>query len=148
TRYFATYNYVSLPPMIGSMGMARLLAETTLQPEQRTYLGAISTSSSALLALIEDLLDFSKIEAGRLELEPQSMSPRDLVEHTVELMVARAYAKDIALACHIAPDVPAALVLDPGRFRQILLNLLGNAIKFTDLGGVGVVVSRHEAAGT
>ena len=146
SRFLATVSHEIRTPMNGIMGMARLLAGTSLTPEQRTYVGAITTSSSALLALIEDLLDFSKIEAGRFDLEPQPMSPREMAEHTVELMAARAYAKDIGIGCHVAPDVPAMLSLDPGRYRQVLLNLIGNAIKFTDIGGVAVSLWREQAA--
>ncbi|MBO6718068.1 MAG: response regulator [Rhizobiaceae bacterium] len=148
SRFLATVSHEIRTPMNGIMGMAKLLGGTRLSPEQTTYVGAISTSASALLALIEDLLDFSKIEAGRLELEPQKCSPRELVEHTVELMAARAYAKDIGLGCYVDPCVPAAAQLDPGRFRQVLLNLVGNAIKFTDIGGVQVDVSCSEEGGT
>jgi len=143
SRFLATVSHEIRTPMNGIMGMAKLLSGTKLTPEQRTYVSAISTSSSALLALIEDLLDLSKIEAGRLELEPQAMSPREVVEHTVELLAPRAYSKDIGIGCHIAPDVPETVHLDPGRFRQVLLNLLGNAIKFTDVGGVSVSVTRR-----
>src|SRR5690606_31153796 len=118
------------------IGMARLLGATQLTPEQKTYVGAVSTSAGALLALIEDLLDFSKIEAGKFELEPQEISLRELIEHAVELMSARAFSRNIGLGCHVAPDVPEKAMLDPGRLRQVLLNLIGNAIKFTEVGGV------------
>src|SRR5690606_29719032 len=105
-----------------------------------------STSAAALLALIEDLLDFSKIEAGRFEPEPQPMSPRELVENVVELLAARAYAKGIGLGCHVAPDIPPLVTADPGRLRQVLLNLIGNAIKFTEEGGVLVTVTTQAHA--
>src|SRR5690606_13871511 len=128
SRFLATVSHEIRTPMNGIIGMARLLAGTKLTPEQKTYLGAISTSGGALLALIEDLLDFSKIEAGKFEMEPQEISPRELVEHTVELLAARAFSRNIGLGCHIAPDVPERAMRDPGRLRQALLNLIGKPI--------------------
>ena len=132
SRFLATVSHEIRTPMNGIMGMAKLLADTSLSAEQKTYVSAVSTSASELLALIEDLLDFSRIQAGRFVPEPQPMSPREVVESVVELLAFRAYGKGIGLGSYVAPEAPQTITADPGRVRQVCLNLVGNAIKFTD----------------
>lgn len=147
SRFLATVSHEIRTPMNGIGGMAKLLRDTRLSPEQQTYVAAISTSAGALVGLIEDLLDFAKIEAGRLETNVQKISPRELTDGVVELLASRAYDKGIGLGCHVAADVPAMLDADPGKLRQVLLNLIGNAIKFTATGGVRVAATRTEVNG-
>ncbi|QPC86209.1 response regulator [Mesorhizobium sp. NBSH29] len=142
SRFLATVSHEIRTPMNGIMGMAKLLGDTRLSQEQQTYVGAVSTSASALLALIEDLLDYTKIESGRIDIEAQPVSPRELAENVVELLAQRAFAKHIGIGCHVAPDVPVTIEADPGRLRQVLINLVGNAVKFTESGGVGLVVEK------
>ena len=127
-------------PMNGVMGMSELLQSTELTPRQRHLSETISHSAEALLQIINDILDFSKVEAGKLELERVEFGLREAVEETIEIFAGRAHAKRLELACAIDLDVPGTVWGDPMRLRQILINFVGNAIKFTDSGEVIVRV--------
>jgi signal transduction histidine kinase/CheY-like chemotaxis protein len=142
SRFLAVVSHEVRTPLNGILGMADLLLETPLAPEQQTYARAVKTSGEALLGLIEEVLDFSKIEAGRLDLESMPFDLRALVTDVVELIAPRAQAKGIEIAADIADDLPARVAGDAARLRQVLLNLAGNSVKFTDQGGVAVVVER------
>ena len=142
SRFLATVSHEFRTPLNGILGMADLLGDTGLDPEQATYVRALRTSGEALLGLVDDILDFAKVEAGKLELASERFDLGLLVETVSELMAPRAQAKGIELAAHLAPDLPTHLVGDRDRLRQILLNLVGNAIKFTETGGVGIRLVR------
>lgn len=144
SRFLATVSHEFRTPLNGILGMADLLGDTGLDAEQTTYVRALRTSGEALLGLVDDILDFSKVEAGKLELASEPFDLGLLVETVSELMAPRAQVKGIELAAHLAPDLPTHLVGDRDRIRQILLNLVGNAIKFTDRGGVGIRISRDD----
>src|SRR5262245_47193772 len=125
--------------------MSDLLLDTTLTPEQATYAKAVKTSGDTLLSLIEEILDFSKIEAGRLDLDARPFDLRALIEETVELIAPRAQAKDLEIASYVEDALPHQVVGDAARLRQVLLTLAGNAVKFTDRGGVSLLIERGGA---
>ncbi|AOG03952.1 sensory box protein [Bosea sp. RAC05] len=143
SRFLATVSHEFRTPLNGILGMADLLGDTGLDPEQATYVRALRTSGEALLGLVDDILDFAKVEAGKLDLAQDRFDLGLLLETVSELMAPRAQAKGIELAAHLSPDMPTQFVGDRDRLRQVLLNLVGNAIKFTDRGGVGIRIARE-----
>ncbi len=143
--FLANMSHEIRSPMNGVIGMTELVLDTDLTTQQREYLGIVKSSSESLLTIINDILDFSKIEAGKLSFEHIPFDLKNVVEDCVRPLLLRAENKGIALTCDVAPDVPRALLGDPGRLRQVLLNLIGNAIKFTNQGTVSVQVNRIDS---
>jgi PAS domain S-box-containing protein len=147
SRFLAMASHEIRNPLNGIIGMSGLLLDTPLTPEQGTYARAVKTSGDALAALIEELLDYSKIEAGKIDLEHRPFALAALIEDITELLAPRAQLRQLEIAAYVDERLPMHVVGDAARLRQVLLNLAGNAIKFTSTGGVALIVEPGVAAG-
>ena len=144
SRFLTTVSHEIRTPISGIMGMADFLRDASLDPENASYVEAIRSSGSALIALVDEILDLAKIEAGRFDLVVETVDLRRLTESVVELLAPRAQNKGIEIACSFSAAAPRFVRADGRRLRQVLTNLGGNAVKFTDQGGVCVTVGRSE----